>query len=551
MHLPLEFLNDHLLETVPLIGLYAETHFRFSIPFSRYYRKEPELLFDTPWRIEPGQNLTLFLVSKDAHLFPVFLEKVTLEIKQGGTLIFSKNWILNQELQDHHASLPFRISADSLPKGELRLFPVLHYRMGSKTRVMRVDNYRHVPKPPLRVIHAQDPLPRHPGWFTGETHLHTTFTDDQVEFGASPAQTRACALQFGLDFFTATDHSYDLDDEPGNYLRNDPELKKWQASRAELSNLNRKPGPAVIGGEEISVANSTGRTVHLLHYNDSKFFTGNADSGEDWPRMVSEYKIQQVLKDRSEDTVSVAAHSGYKFGFLQRLLLKRGSWEKADHLADGLDGVQVLSSTPLHPGFHDSKRLWIDALLSAKKLAVFGGSDSHGNFNRNWHISLPPLKLGMNEDQIFGQVRTLVRSASPAVADLVVAMKAKRTALTTGPVGHLSIDFNGRRSEIGESFTGDRDVSFTVQLTAKSTPEFGKEMDIKLFHGDLQKKIETVIYHEFDRSTEFQDEFSFRPENSGYIRMEISSEGALWPGVYLSTPIWFEISALSDSYSRP
>ena len=59
---------DHLLQLAPLLGMYAETHFRFWIPLSRYFQREPELIFDSPWRLEPGQPLTLFLVIKDAHL---------------------------------------------------------------------------------------------------------------------------------------------------------------------------------------------------------------------------------------------------------------------------------------------------------------------------------------------------------------------------------------------------------------------------------------------------------------------------------------------------
>jgi len=73
-------ISDKLLDMVPLIGLYAETHFRFRIPFSRYFKREPELIFDTPWRLEPSQKLSIFLVVKDAHLYPVKLESVEIKV---------------------------------------------------------------------------------------------------------------------------------------------------------------------------------------------------------------------------------------------------------------------------------------------------------------------------------------------------------------------------------------------------------------------------------------------------------------------------------------
>ena len=57
---------------VPFPVLYAETHYRV-IPgiWSRLFRREPEIITDTVWRLDFGHKLPVLLLVKDAHLFPV------------------------------------------------------------------------------------------------------------------------------------------------------------------------------------------------------------------------------------------------------------------------------------------------------------------------------------------------------------------------------------------------------------------------------------------------------------------------------------------------
>jgi len=542
----MNFLSDLIpnsfLETIPLIGLYAESHFRFKIPFSRYFQREPELIFDTPWRLEPGQTATLFLVIKDAHLYPVTLNSVRITALMDEQVVHVWDWSLDQKIEDYHTSLDFHLSDVELPFGEIDIIPSLNYSIRGKAKQIVVDNYRQLSKPPLRVTIAEEPLPNIEGWYSGETHLHSSLTDDQVEFGASLDQTRKGALLCGLDFVTTTDHSYDLDDMPDNYLENDPELLKWKSSRKQIAAMNTETSLTMIPAEEISVANKRGDTVHLLHYNDPEYFPGSGDSGENWPSLNSELTIDDVLSHRSNNTVSVAAHTGYKFTRLQQLLLKRGFWESQDHDNSELDGVQILNGTPGSSGFQASRQLWIDALLRGKHLAVFGGSDAHGNFNRNWHVKLPPLLLGMSEDQILGQVRTLIQSKSNGVPDLIEGMKARRTALTTGPVGDLMLTHDTETVGIGETLSLLHDSEIMITLIGQSTDEFGAELDVALYWGDLVQGEESILHHEVDLQKRFNIQVPFTPATDGYLRMEISSEGSRWPGVYVSSPIWIEIT---------
>ncbi|MBC8193762.1 MAG: CehA/McbA family metallohydrolase [Candidatus Marinimicrobia bacterium] len=534
-------ISDKLLEMVPLIGLYAETHFRFRIPFSRYFKQEPELIFDTPWRLEPGQNLCIFLVVKDAHLYPVHLGSVEIEVSQNNRILYTRNWTLDQNSKDRQIDFEFSFSDCDLPCGEVEINPTLTYSISGKQRRLQLDNYRGTKKTPLRVTIAKEGLPKLTGWQAGDTHLHSSLTNDQIEFGASLEQTRKAAQLLGLNFITATDHSYDLDDQPDDYLKNDPELEKWNQSREHITTLNKENQLTIIPGEEISVANARGATVHFLHFNDPVYFPGSGDSGEDWPQLKSQLSIDDVLAQRSPQTVSVGAHTAYKFPWFQRVLLKRGFWESQDHNNPELDGVQILCGTPAYSAFHTSRQLWIDALLRGHKLGVYGGSDGHGNFNRNWHVTLPMWSLGTHEDQIFAQSRTIVRSDSLDASAIVDAMKHRRTALSTGPMGDLTITSGGSAYGIGDTINAKKNETLTICYRGLSTEEFGVAMDVTLYAGDLEAREETLLFHDSEVLDGFEITQNFIIPGKSYLRLEISSHGSRWPGIYVSSPIWIEV----------
>lgn len=541
MNFLLDITSSDLFSTLPLIGLYAETHFRFWIPFSRYFRREPELIFDTPWRLQPGQTPTIFLVIKEAHTYPVQLTSVAITVYQDGHEIHKQSWQLQQMVNEKQSQLEFALTNCQLPSGEVEIKPILNYIVNGQLRQMEVDNYPQIAKKPLHITIADERLPILPGWLAGDTHLHSSLTNDQIEFGAALEQLQHGAQLLGLDFLTATDHSYDLDDQPDNYLVNDPDLVKWHHSRHQIEKMNVSHGPTIIPGEEISVSNTRGATVHFLHYNDPVYFPGSGDSGDDWPKVRSQLSIDQVLAQRSDNTVSIGAHTAYQFPWLPRILLNRGSWETTDHENPLLDGVQILCGTPASTAFQDSRQLWINALLNDQKLAAYGGSDAHGNFNRNWHVKIPLWSLGSHEDQIFAQSRTLLRSDSTQTNDLIEAMQARRTALTTGPVGDLIVRSNGVQYGIGDILKINRNLEINITINGLSTVEFGSEMDVALYWGDLSYRQESILYHAVDLNYKFERSIPFSPAADGYLRLEITSEGSRWPGVYLSSPIWIEL----------
>ena len=81
------------------IFTYAEIHFR--IPFIRgfIYREQPEIIFDTPYRIQADQ-LPILLLAKDADRFPVYLKEIYIEIsdRDSAKLLLSRNITENLEI---------------------------------------------------------------------------------------------------------------------------------------------------------------------------------------------------------------------------------------------------------------------------------------------------------------------------------------------------------------------------------------------------------------------------------------------------------------------
>ena len=49
---------------------YAETHFKFRLPWSLLYRPWPEIIFDMPFQAVPGIEPTMWIVVRDADRFP-------------------------------------------------------------------------------------------------------------------------------------------------------------------------------------------------------------------------------------------------------------------------------------------------------------------------------------------------------------------------------------------------------------------------------------------------------------------------------------------------
>ena len=90
-----EFLIEYFAFFLPMVIMYAELHFRFKWSNSRYFRKEPEILADLPIRIEPGNDIPILLIIKDAHIFPIIFKRVEIKIIKNNKIIQSEIFSYN------------------------------------------------------------------------------------------------------------------------------------------------------------------------------------------------------------------------------------------------------------------------------------------------------------------------------------------------------------------------------------------------------------------------------------------------------------------------
>lgn len=404
-----------------------------------------------------------------------------------------------------------------------------------KTRTYTTHNYRTASHSPLRVYRSRTPLPCFPGFLNGETHAHSSYTSDQVEFGLPLRPTRYLSRALGLDYLCITDHSYDLDDSPTSYLVNDPHLRKWKGFLAEADELNDDgKGPTIVRGEEVTVRNAEGRNVHCLVYGDRTFHPGAGDSAEKWLQTTSELSSEELMGIVSGDAGVFAAHIADDIPFLQRLLLWRGKWSEHDISHRRLDGVQFWNGTQ-DEAMARGKRMWINQLLKGQRSVCVAGNDAHGNFNRFLQLRVPFLLMHDRDHQLFGRVRTLVHSALRDEASILIALRRGRSVMSDGPVA--AVYSPDGTMLIGSSIAcGD-----PIIVRAASTQEFGPVETVRLMLGTADSNDEVCLHTWTPGADEFRSPAIEIPIGTRYVRVEATTNGGdayHRSHLALTNPVW-------------
>ena len=511
-----------ILWYLPLL-LYAETHYRFRFFFSYLKKNEPEVLADAPHRIEPDTPLPLLVLAKDAHRYPCTLQNVQVEIRQGSRIEIRENVLETSQALDQ--PLWWQIIPLDVVEwiGWIELTVLLTIERQGKVGTYSSDNHRTSSGRPLRVFVSENPLPRFANLYLGDAHTHSSYTDDQVEFGSPMKPALELCRSMGLSFFCATDHSYDLDDHAHTYLANHPELPKWKAFQKEVDGLNQgTEGFAVVRGEEVSCRNGSGKNVHLLLYGTRQFFPGSGDGAERWLRTRSEYSIPEVIQQKGANVAAYAAHAREYVPYLQRLLLGRGTWLDQDLQTDGLEGVQF-SNGKMDEGFRNGKEAWVRALLRGKKLFAVAGNDAHGNFNRFRQIGVPFLLMKEANEQLFGKMRTGVfLQRALTEASVVEALRDGNAIVSDGPVVDAKlVTSDGTITSFGGTARGSE---AQLRFTALSSQDYGQIIALRVLLGEIQSSGEKTVVSFNDRmGFEVEKEVSIRPRGPCYVRIEVET----------------------------
>ncbi len=505
---------------------YAEIHYKFRLIPSRYRMAAPEILADVPSRIEPGQALPVLLLVKDAHRWPVQINSVRIGLRGGTGPERDELFTLDEDIRTQWWHRVLYVPRHFEDAGLRSVQVEITATVAGKVRRFHADNYRLTRHEPFRVCFAEEPLPLQPGYFTGDLHTHSWYTSDQVEFGAPVTATAELAQAMGHHFLAITDHSYDLDDLPENYLRNDPDLRKWHSFQREVAHWNAHNDFVIIPGEEVSCGNRRGGNVHFLVLNNPRYIPGQGDSGEKWLRFRPDLTIAEVMQRADAGTLHFAAHPLMPVPLLQRWLLNRDRWQEADFSLKGLHGLQVWNGHPA--GTVEARDAWVRLLLQGKRALIIAGSDAHGNFGRYRQITLP--HLGMLEQEkfhLFGCHRTLLYMEENRGLDTVMqALRSGAAAVTSGPFLSLSArTAGGKRIPMGGTLP---DEQVTLELLAFSTSEYGLLHEIRLLRGDLASGEEQEILCEHSAAgvSAFRIELPLSAEahRAGYYRAELTGD---------------------------
>lgn len=522
--------------------LYAETHYRFPYFFSLLWKREPEIIADAPHRIEPGSVLPVLVVIKDAHLFPCELVQIRATVLQNGMIVRRSGHLPNPlKLEQKYTSFTLPIDVSEW-RGWIEIDVAFTVTVQGTTREYHNDNHRFSSRDPLKVFLSSYTLPRFSDLYLGDPHVHSTYTEDQVEFGSPLKETQELARSMGLSFFCVTDHSYDLDDRLDSYLQNDAELPKWKLFQSEVDELNKiHPDCVIIRGEEVSCRNAQGRNVHLLLFGQEEFVQGSGDSAERELQTECEYSISEALALRSQSAVAYAAHAMERVPFLQRFLLGRGQWSHEDLALDGLSGIQIVNGK-IDEGFirgHDS---WTRHLLHGRRLHSLAGNDAHGNFNRYRQIGIPFLTMRETMSHLFGRMRTGVFVEGKLdELSLLCELKAGNSILTDGPIARLQLPHDG----FGGSEAQLAINSWHLVIDVVSTSEFGKIDSVQLIIGKTGRDREQVAFqfHGVARY-EYRTDLAIDPLSADYARVEVrTSKAGTFDGhahFCITNPVWFK-----------
>jgi hypothetical protein len=178
----------------------------------------------------------------------------------------------------------------------------------------------------MRVFRSGTNLPSLPGWYRGDTHFHTAYTDNSVEMGLPLSASKEAAKAIGLQWTTTSDHSCDFDSYGTSMQDN------WQRLGDEIASMNQADSDFIfIRGMEVSLNNSNGNVIHMLAYpNDSLPFSMPflGDGGGD-------LSATSVTIDDALATIQQAggfAYAAHPFAAWDKLtsLMNGGVWNVGD-----------------------------------------------------------------------------------------------------------------------------------------------------------------------------------------------------------------------------
>ena len=163
------------------------------------------------------------------------------------------------------------------------------------------------------------------GYYRGDTHVHTIFSQSILEFGNPIAATKEAAKSIGIEWVVVTDHSSDFDNWKDNSIDN-----AWERIGQDVDEVNAAdPSIVFIKGLEVSLLNAQRELVHFLAYPnpnipDNLPYLG--DGGGDI--QLANYTARRALTTLEE--IGGFAYSAHPFATEDDIPVVGGLWNIGD-----------------------------------------------------------------------------------------------------------------------------------------------------------------------------------------------------------------------------
>ena len=412
---------------------YAETHFKFKLPWSLLYKPWPEIIFDAPFQFVPGVEPYLWIVVRDADRFPATIKSAKIVLKartqnaqQDALLLQDAQQTqdepqpdiiickeLNIEVREQMRFIPLALG--KIPTGTYEAHCKLTVEREGKSQTFERWNLPRLKPVPLRFKVLNEMPPIAPGYAVGEMHCHTHYSADHVEYGATPKVLQLAAKAVGLDFVNCTDHAYDFAFTQEDYTKEaDSPVPRFQKLREEIAALPKKDEngndmPLMLAGEEVSAGNSKGENVHMTVLAPEGYLPGLGDCGRYWLENRPTRSIKQILN--MTEAHCFAAHPFQQMGLLEKFVFRRGYWKPEDLQLKNKHSIRGLQfwNGIRDEGFKLGRDFWIHELGKGNYLLPIGGNDAHGDLNSMTAVDLPLISLKHTRAHTFGNVRTVIK----------------------------------------------------------------------------------------------------------------------------------------------
>lgn len=522
---------------------YAETHYKFQLPWAPLFQTMPDVFLDAPHMAKPEAPIPLFLVIRDAHLFPIQIKNIHLDIRvhsipdsEGNFKTLQKLPVLNLNL-NLHCNQPFHFEElqVELPQtpGLIRVNARIEAELrANSTRPKAISWMNHnlpgLSKKELVIHRLRDELPNFGNadadgklWLAGETHCHSWHSVDPVEYGAPVAVMQKAARCLGLGWSGLTDHSYDFAYERLDYMQEADPTNRWDELLEEVELLSEQ-FPVMIPGEEISCGNISGQNVHMIALNPDRYTPGLGDGGRRWLNNKPDLTIPEAIENAGK-AFFYAAHPKVPLGKLEAFIFRRGPWWEED-LHEKISGLQFWNGS-IDAGYDAGREFWIQQLQKGRRIFPIAGNDAHGDFNNTTGIKTPLFKLKRSQNHVYGKVRTVVH-ARPDKDSIQAALQEGQFYLTDGPFANL---------------TQNRE-SHSLQIEARSSEDFGAITHVFVYSSvcDPESPLKSEAVQRFlPESVHFVTEFELpkaKKSSLQYYRLEVhTSKGkrALTPALFL------------------